>query len=425
MSQLSMTQMHAFSNLTMPKLMVNPLIVLNMGTEMIYILQQRLKAQKIAKDKAYRVLLDTVSALFDTKSIDSMFTPKTTYESSFVRALFHEITHSSIMRLNDQSMDKLYDLMLMGLKVQLVRSRDCYELIESTIHRIDNIYSIILNNQDVENQDSVNTNEHNADLDSVLSMIQSVRDRIIRSYSTHISSSKLLVIRKRLFQWLQDRRIKVSILLQKQLQCLDGHIVTHSRGMLPKNTQIPGKQYRITLKTVNNKPNDLILPNSKCCFPNNLKYSFVFNRLHTKIGENLYQSKSSKNNKMNEQLPISPNRQNTAERKMISNAVKNQLNDLAAIINEPKESLRGSRKKKRADEVITLDLFDLDKNGEKGKNKLLKRQSSVRFGRSSSALQDALDNLDLGDNESSTDIKTSADNSNEEDLFDLLNNELF
>eukprot|EP00483_Globobulimina_turgida_P005312 UN05322 len=210
-----MNETNPYSSELIPKLMVNPLIVLNMGTEMIYILQERLRAQKIAADKASRVLLDTVSSLFGLTMIDTIFKQSRIYQSSVLRELFHQITHSSIMRLNGQSMDKLYDLMLMGLKVQLISSRDCYELIESTLNRIDHIYSII------NKGDSANSDQNN-----ISNMICNVRERIIRTYLVSISSSKLLVIRKYLFQWLPDRRIKVSILLQKNLQSLDGHIIS-------------------------------------------------------------------------------------------------------------------------------------------------------------------------------------------------------
>merc|ERR1719204_2885113 len=145
---------------------------------MIYILQQRLSAQKICCDKSSRVLLDTVSALFDLEMIESMFKAQPTFESSAVRQLFHRITHSSIMRLNDQSMDKLYDLMLMGLKVQLIRSRDCYELIESTLNRIDHIFGII--------------SSKCTDNENILSTIDAIRARLIRTYLVNLSASKLL-----------------------------------------------------------------------------------------------------------------------------------------------------------------------------------------------------------------------------------------
>lgn len=48
--------------------------------------------------------------------------PQDLYTIPSIRLLFDRIVHSSIMRLNDQSMDKLYDLILMGLKYQVTRN---------------------------------------------------------------------------------------------------------------------------------------------------------------------------------------------------------------------------------------------------------------------------------------------------------------
>ena len=47
-----------------------PIIVINMGGEMIYILNQRLKAQSVADNKATKVLLDVLKAMYTTAFID-------------------------------------------------------------------------------------------------------------------------------------------------------------------------------------------------------------------------------------------------------------------------------------------------------------------------------------------------------------------
>ena len=44
-------------------LLALPVLVLNMGIEMVYVLEQRLRALSIAPDKARRVLVDVVRAL--------------------------------------------------------------------------------------------------------------------------------------------------------------------------------------------------------------------------------------------------------------------------------------------------------------------------------------------------------------------------
>jgi hypothetical protein len=44
-----------------------PILILNLGVEMIYILCSRLKAQIIPQDKSAKVIIDVVISLFDKK----------------------------------------------------------------------------------------------------------------------------------------------------------------------------------------------------------------------------------------------------------------------------------------------------------------------------------------------------------------------
>ena len=217
--------------------------------------------------------------------------------------------------------------------------------------------------------------------------------------------------------------------MQKNLQSLDGHIITNSTGLLPKSVEIPGKQYRITLQNTNQNKmkyvneSNLILLNSKCCYANHLNYTFECNQLHTKIGQNLYRT-NSENQKANQQIKSSStgSPRGAVQRAVISNAVKKQLNDLSSIINVSEHKSTKPKKMSTSQEIIKLDLFQFDHENadqsEPKKEAESDKNNSVRFGRRTSALRDALDNLDLGDNESS-DIKTA--DSDEEDIFDLLN----
>ena len=81
-------------------LLVMPLIVVNLGAEMVYILDQRLKAQCIAEDKSRMVLNDVVRTWFDNKFIDELFKPQQLYSLTATRQIFERLAHSSIMRLN-------------------------------------------------------------------------------------------------------------------------------------------------------------------------------------------------------------------------------------------------------------------------------------------------------------------------------------
>lgn len=78
-----------------------PLIVVNMGAEMLYILEQRLKAQNIPADKSCKVLNDVVRTMFDKSYVDKLFTPQELYSVSSTRKIFDRLAHSSIMRLSE------------------------------------------------------------------------------------------------------------------------------------------------------------------------------------------------------------------------------------------------------------------------------------------------------------------------------------
>ena len=97
----------------MVSLRAMPLLIINMGGEMVYILEQRLQAQSIPDEKSKKVLNDVVRTMFHDTFVTELFKPHELYTNSQTRQIFDRLAHSSIMRLNESSMEKLYDLMTM------------------------------------------------------------------------------------------------------------------------------------------------------------------------------------------------------------------------------------------------------------------------------------------------------------------------
>lgn len=85
----------------------SPLLILNMGGEMMYILDQRLRAQQVEGLKATKVLNDVSKALFSEDFIIKLFEPQKICSLSFIRHLFEKVVHCSIMKLNETSMSKV------------------------------------------------------------------------------------------------------------------------------------------------------------------------------------------------------------------------------------------------------------------------------------------------------------------------------
>ena len=62
--------------------------------------------------------------MFNRKFIEEIFLKhQSLHNKRILRAMFDKLAHASIMRLNATSMDKLYDLMIMAVKYQVLQCR--------------------------------------------------------------------------------------------------------------------------------------------------------------------------------------------------------------------------------------------------------------------------------------------------------------
>jgi hypothetical protein len=53
------------------------------------------------------VINDIVGAMFNSKFVEELFRPQELYPKKAVKHIFEKLAHSSIMRLNEASMDKV------------------------------------------------------------------------------------------------------------------------------------------------------------------------------------------------------------------------------------------------------------------------------------------------------------------------------
>ena len=84
-----------------------PILILNLGGEMLYIIEQRLNAQNIGLDKSSKVLNDLIKSMLEDKFIDEIFKMQELYSTISTKSIFEKIAHSSIMKLNTNSMSKV------------------------------------------------------------------------------------------------------------------------------------------------------------------------------------------------------------------------------------------------------------------------------------------------------------------------------
>jgi hypothetical protein len=149
-----------------------------------------------------------------------LFKPQQVYSSTSTKQIFEKLAHSSIMRLNKNSMDKLYDLMTMGFKRQIISCNDPQQYFVVTLNHLESIRHLV--------------NDPNVD-----DLIQVAVDKTVETYS-QLNPGQWLTIKYTMMRFFQDKKVKVSLFLQQSLQVADGFLVLSNDGKLPAGTEMPG-----------------------------------------------------------------------------------------------------------------------------------------------------------------------------------------
>ncbi|XP_028281472.1 protein OSCP1 isoform X1 [Parambassis ranga] len=212
-----------------------PLLFINLGGEMLYILDQRLRAQNIPADKAKkvstvaawieedrkRVMNDIITTMFNKKFLEELFKPQELYSKKALRTVFDRLAHASIMRLNQASMDKLYDLMTMAFKYQVLLCPRPKDILLVSFNHMDAIKDFV------------------KDTPSILSQVDETYQQLVEMY-TPLPSGEFQLIRQTLLIFFQDMHIRVSIFLKDKVQSSNGRFVLPTCGPVPHGTQVPG-----------------------------------------------------------------------------------------------------------------------------------------------------------------------------------------
>ncbi|XP_064408234.1 protein OSCP1 isoform X1 [Latimeria chalumnae] len=198
-----------------------PLLFINLGGEMLYILDQRLRAQNIPSDKAKKVMNDIITTMFNKKFMEELFKPQELYSKKALRTVFDRLAHASIMRLNQASMDKLYDLMTMAFKYQVLLCPRPKDVLLVTFNHMDAIKEFI------------------RDSPSILNQVDETFRQLIEIYSC-LPAGEFQLIRQTLLIFFQDMHIRVSIFLKDKVQNSNGRFVLPTSGPVPWGTEVPG-----------------------------------------------------------------------------------------------------------------------------------------------------------------------------------------
>ena len=248
-------------------LMSMPVIINCLGGEMIYILCSRLKAQSISQEKSIRVIKDIGNLLYNKKFQNDLYIHKKPNKHQEVKSIFESLAHSSIMRLNTTSMNKLFELMLMTLKLQILRTRYPEEIYQIVINHF---YGVIEIMKMIDPNDT-----------ELIDMLKNAMNNFMNIYGK-LNPYDYIILKSIILRFLQGKNVKVSIFIQENLQD------TSSILYLPMNEISPpfvGKLGVVKNISKGNEENfDLKLNN---CFKENQNNNRMEN-FTTDLGKNMF-----------------------------------------------------------------------------------------------------------------------------------------
>nr|XP_043908763.1 protein OSCP1a isoform X3 [Solea senegalensis] len=208
-----------------------PLVFINLGGEMLYILDQRLQAHNTSDDNSEkgvwsdkdrkRVMNDITATMFSKDFVDELLKPQQLYSHRTLKTVLTRLAHASIMRLNPASMDKLYELMLMAFKYQVFLCPRPKDLLLITYNHIDTIRELV------------------KDTPVVVNQVDEMHRKMIEVYSS-LSEGEFQLLRQTLLIFFQDMHVRLSLFLKNKVQNPNGRFALSTSGPVPHGIYVPG-----------------------------------------------------------------------------------------------------------------------------------------------------------------------------------------
>ena len=301
-----------------------PMLFYNLGGEMLYVLDQRLVAQNIATDKAVTVMYDITKAMFNFDSYKEMAKTQVLYSKDALKVIFKKIVHSSIMKVNTDSMDKLYDLMVMSVKYQILHCNTAKELFHVVLNHLDGAMEFVSSNT------------------ILAESIKTIFCNLVEMYGS-LTFTEYILLKQTLLCFMQGSNNKVSIYLSLEKQNDEGQFVITKEGEMPENYDVPGtitiyktdKSGKVTPVISKFETGCSFKPSSTQYYGNNFSDE-IFGRRCTKLGTNIYKEEYNLVSSLNSQKTssatgIDSSRYAQAELGLLAHIIGSEKRDSSAF----------------------------------------------------------------------------------------------
>lgn len=180
----------------------NAILIYNLGCEMVYVLHHRLKNLSVDADKIQKAILDISKTLFSEKVISKLFEPKPILGLEYIKSLLFQICHCSIITLDISSFTKLYEMILIGIKKQMLTMVNMQGIYHMTMNHLTTIGKIVKDK-------------------SLFTNIANEFEKLFNNMTNY----DYYMIRCFILNSLNPKNVKVSFYLQDNSQSNDGNLI--------------------------------------------------------------------------------------------------------------------------------------------------------------------------------------------------------
>lgn len=183
------------------KQVANTLVYVNLGSEMIYILNNRIKALDIDEAKRISILCQIAQTLYGNEENDKLLRDcQSTLSIDSIYNLLHKVCHKSVITLDSVSFAKMIEMIVMALKKDVLLMKNNFGLFHVTVNHLTCVDSLLKRK------------------DITLTTRQKVENLV-----SEMKPYDFYLVKKDILNLLVFKHSKISIYLRDNIQANDGH----------------------------------------------------------------------------------------------------------------------------------------------------------------------------------------------------------
>ena len=199
-----------------------PFIIINLGAEMVYILDQRLREQDLSADRCSKVLEDIIQNMFSQSVVKEIFRSQTMYSLKSTKQIFNKVAHSSNRKLDNTAMQTLFDLMVMGFKYQVKLTTQPEDIYFITKKHLETLKELVA---------SGTTGKH------FVLAIENKFEETFRGFTAY----DYIIVRQQIYKFFEDKHLNISVFNRDGVQKTDASILLDLSGPGPQYSVKPGQ----------------------------------------------------------------------------------------------------------------------------------------------------------------------------------------